>query len=92
MTSHVDHASRTENHMPTFPRGYINYQTNQENQRLLNQLDRQETVNVATQNATVRFTYTAADYLTLRGIPAVGEGVQGAIPGTRPDTRTDRAA
>jgi hypothetical protein len=78
--------------MPTFPRGYMNYHTHQANARMLEQLDRQETVSVATQSATVVYTYTAADYLTLRGIPAIGEGVQGAIPGTRPDTRTDQAA
>jgi hypothetical protein len=78
--------------MPTFPRGYINYHTNQANQRMLEQLDRQETVSVATQTATVVYTYTAADYLTLRGIPAIGEGVQGAMKDTRPDTRTDEAA
>lgn len=27
----------------------------------------------------------AADERTLRGIPAIGRGVSGAIPGTRPD-------
>jgi hypothetical protein len=78
--------------MPTFPRGYINRRTNQANAHLLEQLDRKETVSTPTQNTIVRFTYTAADYLTLRGIPAVGEGVSGAIPGTRPDTRSDQAA
>jgi 5-methylcytosine-specific restriction endonuclease McrA len=47
MTSQVDHASRTENTMPTFPRGYINYQTNQGNARRHKQLIT-ETPKVAT--------------------------------------------
>lgn len=30
--------------------------------------------------------HTAADSITLRGIPAVGRGVAGVIPGTNPQT------
>ena len=34
--------------------------------------------------------HTAADSLTLRGIPAIGRGVAGVIPGMRPDAITNR--
>lgn len=33
-----------------------------------------------------------SDSLTLRGIPAIGRGVQGAIPGTRPESSVDRVS
>lgn len=38
----------------------------------------------------VKITWTTdpSDTTTLRGIPAIGRGVAGHIPGTRPDTTT----
>lgn len=37
-----------------------------------------------------RHTAEAADTRTLRGIPAIGRGVPGVSPGTRPDAIADR--
>lgn len=31
------------------------------------------------------FAITAADSITLRGIPAIGRGVMGVVPGTQPE-------
>jgi hypothetical protein len=42
---------------------------------------------------TIRQQHTAADSLTLRGIPAIGRGVAGVSPGTNPESivhRTER--
>ena len=39
--------------------------------------------------ATVTWQITAVDALSLRGIPAIGRGVAGQIPGTRPDSALD---
>jgi hypothetical protein len=41
--------------------------------------------------ARITFSYTAGDELTLRGIPAIGRGVQGAIRYTRPEDTINRS-
>lgn len=42
------------------------------------------------QTERIRMAHTAADSITLRGIPAVGRSVSGAIHGTRPDSICNR--
>lgn len=76
--------------MPTFPRGYHNYVTNLNNAKLLEQLAREQNASLKTERNRIRGQHTAADSLTLRGIPAIGRGVAGVIPGLRPDTITDK--
>jgi hypothetical protein len=62
------------------PRYLENYQRRVEHARGLAQI-----VDDATEDLPdVKSTHTAADWLTLRGLPAVGRGVGGAIRGTRP--------
>ncbi len=67
--------------MATFPRGH-NAKTT-----LLRK------INIPTITATTpvkaNWYVDPSDSLTLRGIPAIGRGVAGHIPGTRPDIRTD---
>lgn len=38
----------------------------------------------------ITWTHDPSDTRTLRGIPAIGRGVAGHIPGTRPDAITNR--
>lgn len=40
--------------------------------------------------ANIRASTTAADSLTLRGIPAIGRGVAGHVPGTQPEAAATR--
>lgn len=68
--------------MATFPRGHNARDTHRRNQRIV-------IGSVTTTITTGKVTWflDPADALTLRGIPAIGRNVQGAIAGTRPDTR-----
>jgi len=66
--------------MATFPRGH--------NAREV--LGRRVKLGTATTTAPAKVTWYVdpSDTLTLRGIPALGKGVGGAIRGTRPDLQT----
>jgi hypothetical protein len=68
--------------MATFTRGHWTRQTHTFNEPLRRSLERP----IATTPGAIQFTYSAADWITLRGIPAIGPNVGGAIPGTRPDS------
>jgi hypothetical protein len=68
--------------MPNFPRGHWAIKTNAHNANLIATLSRQ-TVN--TTPGRITWILTASDTITLRGIPAIGRGVEGAINHTRPD-------
>lgn len=65
--------------MPTFARGYWTAKVAHRNRGLLN-----EPHSTATQPAKINWYVTAGNEATLRGIPAIGRGVAGAIPGTNP--------
>lgn len=70
--------------MPTFKRGHHARETRAHNQRQL------KLGSTTTTQPTIKARWwllDPADHLTLRGIPAIGKNVQGAQPGTRPDTR-----
>jgi hypothetical protein len=62
-------------------RGHWALKTQAANTRLLESLNRQQ---VQTSPGQITWIVTAGDELTLRGIPAIGRGVQGAIAGTNP--------
>lgn len=62
-------------------RGHWALRTYASNTRLLESLTRQQ---VQTTPGHITWIITAGDELTLRGIPAIGRGVQGAIRDTRP--------
>ena len=70
--------------MATFARGYWTRKTHHTNTNLRNTLNRQ------TQTAPGKITWLIdpSDSITLRGIPAIGRGVAGAIHGTNPDQTT----
>ncbi len=68
--------------MATFSRGYWARKTN--NTKLIRELGGKQT------NPTKAvYTYDPADTYTLRGIPALGRGVAGAIRHTRPGDNLD---
>ncbi len=70
--------------MPTFPRGTSSRTVWTHNQTII----ATSTKPTATTSPGQLHYHTPADNLTLRGIPAIGRGVAGHIPGTRPDTHT----
>lgn len=70
--------------MPTFPRGFANYRVHVENAKLLEKIARESGGDVAKERS-AGFAHTAADALTLRGIPAVGRSVSGVILGSQPE-------
>lgn len=65
--------------MPTFPRGHSNRNVHTGNARMIIKLAPAEKP-----KTTARYTFTASDGATLRGIPAIGRGVAGCIPGSSP--------
>ncbi len=65
--------------MATFPRGFWAKQFTRNDLRI------RRLGQAQTKPGKVHY-HTAADSITLRGIPAIGRGVAGHIPGTRPDT------
>jgi hypothetical protein len=69
--------------LATFAKGHANKRTHADNAALIRKL--QPDNETTTRPGVVTFTYSAADWITLRGVPAIGIGVQGAIAGTRPD-------
>lgn len=72
--------------MPTFPRGFMNHLLHADNAALLEQLARDTGGNLTQERAAQRtHPIDPADNRTLRGIPAIGKGVAGVSPGTRPD-------
>lgn len=72
--------------MPTFPRGFMNHRSNQANAEMIEKLCRETGGNIQVERAKQKFyAYTAADHHTLRGIPAIGPGVSGAVPGSKPE-------
>lgn len=73
--------------MPTFALGYWTHRTHTANNNLRRTLTRDT---IQTSPGTITWIITAGDELTLRGIPAIGRGVQGAIRHTRPDAIGDR--
>jgi hypothetical protein len=52
--------------------------------KLLEQIGRETDGDVVEERARIRGRHTPADHATLRGLPAIGPGVIGAIRGTRP--------
>jgi hypothetical protein len=68
--------------MATFALGHWTAKTNQANLELKASL---EHTSLNTTPAKVTWILTASDTITLRGIPAIGRGVEGAIKHTRPD-------
>lgn len=76
--------------MPTFPRGHAHRTTHAQNARLIATLTHDVAALANPLGLIMR--HTAADELTLRGIPAIGPGCPGRIAGTRPDTILDRAS
>jgi len=70
--------------MPTFPLGHWTAKVEAHNQALANHIDR----TTQTHQGKITWIVTADDEHTLRGIPAIGRGVQGAIPGTNPERIT----
>jgi hypothetical protein len=78
--------------MATFPRGHSNRTVHTGNQKMIVNL---APIVVPKVSKTARFTFTPGDNHTLRGIPAIGRGVAGHIPGTSPSggiSRLDRNA
>lgn len=71
--------------MATFKRGHSAAQQLEKNRRAIEKIDRY------LHNHTGPTIHGAdpADTRTLRGIPAIGKGVAGVSPGTRPDQITD---
>jgi hypothetical protein len=70
-----------------FPLGFSTWETHAKNARLLAELARQQSGNVAEEREERRRAVqaTAADGRSLRGLPAIGRGVTGAIYGTNPE-------
>jgi hypothetical protein len=73
--------------MATFARGYWTAKVRAHNQRVLNDIDRH-----TTQTAPGKITWlvTAGNEHTLRGIPAIGRSVAGAIRGTNPEAEVTK--
>ncbi len=67
--------------MPTFPRGHTSQTLNAKNAGLIHKLSG----HVQTTPSRITWQVDPSDWETLRGIPALGKGVSGAIRGTRPD-------
>lgn len=72
--------------MVTFARGHWTAKTTCHNAKVLANLDR-EAGGISTAPGTVRWTQDPVD---LRGLPAIGRGVAGAIRGTRPGDRLEQ--
>jgi hypothetical protein len=72
------------------PRFLETHETRLQHARQLERTVRQAAGNVSTASTAARTSHTAADSKTLRGIPAIGRGVAGVIPGMRPDAIADR--
>lgn len=70
--------------MATFKRGHSAEQQLENNRRAIARIDKHLHQHL------IVHVYDAADTRTLRGIPAIGKGVAGASPGTRPDAITER--
>lgn len=72
--------------MPSLPlpRFLETEQTRRDHARKLERAVRESSGDIRT----TKTAHTAADTLTLRGIPAIGRGVAGVIPGMRPDKIT----
>jgi hypothetical protein len=68
--------------VPTFPLGHCAFLERQRNARLIATLDGALDGKLTAQQARRRLQGSPAD---LRGIPAVGRGVGGAMPGTQPE-------
>lgn len=73
--------------MATFPRGHWADKTTTHNNDLKASLTRQT---IQTNHGKITWIVTAGDEATLRGIPAIGRGVQGAIAGTNPSRIGDQ--
>ena len=71
-------------HTGTFPRGYVNHQTNVANAQLLERVAREVGGDVAVERAGRVYAWTAADERTLRGIPAIAISLERHSP---PDFR-----
>lgn len=71
--------------MATFARGHYARTCHRKN----HELKIGTTADTAPPNTQVHWYLDPSDSRTLRGIPAIGRNVQGAIPGTRPDTLKD---
>ena len=72
--------------MPTFPRGYWTNKHLAHNQAVQARITRNS---FQTAPGRVTWIVDAGDHHTLRGIPAIGRGVAGAIPGTNPSSIRD---
>jgi hypothetical protein len=68
--------------MATFARGYWTVKSQAHNAAVLTSIER---TSISTTAGRLTWILTASDTITLRGIPAIGRGVEGAIRHTRPD-------
>lgn len=73
--------------MPTFPRGFWTNKTSAHNNALAKTIERST---IQTAPGKITWIVNAGDEATLRGIPAIGRGVQGAIAGSNPSRIGDR--
>ena len=71
--------------MTTFRRGHSAHQQLENNRKLIAKISKTLHDGLTTGIPGA----TAADAKTLRGIPAIGKGVAGVSPGTRPDQIAD---
>jgi hypothetical protein len=80
-------SSATLVRVPTFPLGHNAFLERQRNAKLLATLDAALAGNITAERAKCRLQGSPAD---LRGLPAVGRGVGGAIRGTQPEAELMR--
>jgi hypothetical protein len=73
--------------MATFPIAHRNYLMRIDSAKKLTRVLRSTGATIADARAN---SHTAADGITLRGIPAIGLGVAGHIPGTQPESAATR--
>ena len=71
--------------MPTFPRGFANHQANVQNAKMIERLAREQSGDLQAERVERQVFRLPADSRTLRGIPAIGRGVMGVVPGTQPE-------
>lgn len=71
--------------MATFPIALRNLEMKIHSARQLARIAKEVGGSLADEKSDRTYGSTAGDERTLRGIPAIGRGVSGAIPGSRPD-------
>lgn len=74
----------------TFPIAIRNMHMKIQNAKLIASLGHDTSITLTHEREHRTYAATAGDERTLRGIPAIGRGVAGVSPGTRPDAITTR--